>query len=395
MLLEALIALGTFANYEVASTTRSHPHPSIERVEYAIEVGESALDRFSIVHVGGRHGRAAPRGAVILLSPFSLPGAFYEISETGSYVQSMAGRLASRGIDVWLVDQRRSGLPPGTCEAGLADCSPMAAWDFDAYSTDALYALWLSKSIDPDAPVVLGGFSAGSNAALATVNRAPEAFAGVWLYEGTFHTVDPALKAHNDPICSLLQDALAGGTVFEPSLGILRLVLELASADPDGPSPLPFFPPGTSNQLAMLLVFGAPPPPGAIAPTPGFIRNIADFDSLTFVHTRQSRLELVGPLFDSYGSIAALRDLACGLAGHDTKYVDNLGAFDGSVLISVQGTGFGSAMFDTAALFTGAASVQIDENPELGEADAYFHREWETVLFEPVHRWMTRTLRGN
>ena len=49
--------------------------------------------------------------------------------------------------------------------------------------------------------------------------------------------------------------------------------------------------------------------------------------------------------------LGALRDLACGLAGHDQRHVENLGRFRGDVLIFVEGTGFGPAMFDTAALF--------------------------------------------
>jgi hypothetical protein len=69
----------------------------------------------------------------------------------------------------------------------------------------------------------------------------------------------------------------------------------------------------------MFYVFGTPPPVGALSPTAGFIRNKVDFAKQQFVYTNEQRLQLVGPLFDNYGSLAALRDLSCGLAGRDDR----------------------------------------------------------------------------
>jgi hypothetical protein len=97
-------------------------------------------------------------------------------------------------------------------------------------------------------------------------------------------------------------------------------------------------------------------------------------------------------LFDNYASLAALRDLACGLSDRDSSHDDNLAAFRGDVLVFVEGTGFGPAMFDTAARFSSAASVTVDSHPELGEADPYFHRDWEQVFYRPLRRWLARTL---
>jgi len=383
----ALLAVG--ASYDVLSATVSHPHPSLERVEYRVEADQEELNRFSIVHVARQSGATA--GPVLLLSPFALPGAFYEISEAGGYAKSAAGELARAGFDVWLVDQRRTGLPPGSCESTV-DCSAMAGWNFDAYSDDALFALSLLQSFNPDQKPVVGGFSAGSNAALATVNRAPDEFAGVFLYEGTFFTEDPTISAHNDSICTNLEGAIAGGALFDPTPAVLGQVLLLAQAAPAAPSPFPFFPPGTNNQQAMFFVFGAPPPAGALAPTAGFIRNLVDFSAQRFVYTDERRLQLVGPLFDSYGSLAALRDLACGLAGRDDSHYYDVGQFEGEVLVFVEGTGFGQAMFDTAALFENAAGVTIEHHPELGEADPYFGLSWKHTFLKPFQSWLQHTL---
>jgi pimeloyl-ACP methyl ester carboxylesterase len=385
----AACSLDPFASYEIQSASMTHPHASLERTEYRVEVDHRSLNRFSITHINKKHG--AHGGAVLLLSPFLLPGSFYEIAETGDYLKSAAGELAKTGYDVWLVDQRRTGLAPGSCESG-ADCSAMATWNFDAYSQDALFGLSLLKDFNPHQKPVVGGFSAGANATLATINRAPHEFAGAFMYEGTFYTEDPDIAAHNDPICANLQGAIGAGALFDPSAAVLGGVLQLAAADPNGASPFPFFPPGTTNKLSMFYVFGTPPPAGALSPTAGFIRTLVDFNMQQFVYTNEQRLELVGPLFDSYGSLAALRDLSCGLAGHDDTYYRNVGEFDGKLLMFVEGTGFGPAMFDTAGLFTNAAQIDIDQHAELGEADAYFGNDWQTTFLKPLKKWLKDAL---
>lgn len=385
----SLLAAGAFSAYHVVSTDVSHPTPALERVVHQVQVGASPLNRFAITEV---HRRGHSKGTLILLSPFLLPGAFYEISEAGGYGQSAAGRLAESGIDVWLVDQRRTRLAVGACESGSADCSVMLDWDFDAYSTDALFALSLAKSRGSCKKPVIGGFSAGANVALATVNRAPREFAGIFLYEGTFFTEDASIIEHNDAACSALDAQLASGVPFDPSAAVPGLALRLAAADPNGSFPIPAFAPGTTNQQAMFYVFGSPPPPGALSPTPNFVRCITDFPNQKFVYTNEARLKLIGPMFDSYAALPALRDLACGLAGRDDSHYANIRAFRGDALIFVEGTGFGPAMFDTARLFDSRVDVSIESNPDLGEADAYFHRHWTRVFLNPLSRWLGRVL---
>ncbi len=384
----AACALNGIGNYDVLSTDLTHPHPSLDRTVYEVEAGHQSLNRFAITHVTKRG--EGHRRSLLLLSPFTLPGAFYEITETGEYVNSAAGELAQAGFDVWLVDQRRTRLAPGSCESTV-DCSVMATWDNDAASADALFALSLIRELHPGEKPVVGGFSAGSSGALATVNRAPDEFAGLFLYEGTFFTKDPTIAAHNDPICTTLQNETAAGTFFDPSFAVFSQVLGLAHSDPSGLSPIPLFPPGTTNEQGMFYVFGTPPPPGALSPTATFVRNLVDFSAQRFVYTNEQRLELVGPLFDNYGALPALRDLACGLAGRDDRFYRNVGDFRGRVLVYVEGTGFGPAMFDTAGLFDHAASVDIDSHPELGESDPYFAFPWERYFLQPLEGWLART----
>jgi pimeloyl-ACP methyl ester carboxylesterase len=379
-------ALGS---YNLLNVTNTAVDPQIARVEYRFRAGSNPLNEFSIVHVH-RSTCSVPYAPVILMSPFLLPGSFYEIAETGAYAQSVAGRLAADGYDLWLVDQRRSHLAPGTCEQGLADCSAMATWDFETLSNDGLLAVAMAKALNPTKKPIVGGFSAGSNAAMALINRFPNEVAGAFLYEGTFYTDDPTIMAHNGPICQQLETAIGNGNYYDPSAQLYTPLLALAQADPSGASPFPMFPPGTTNQQAMLYVFSAPPPAGALSPTPTFTRCIADFSTQSFVYTNPQRLFLAGPKFDNYASIPAMRDLACGLAGLDAHYYDHLDAFRGNVLIYVEGTGFGPALFDTASLFTHAKSVTVNHHPELGEADPYFHSNWQQVFYAPLRQWLAQ-----
>ena len=384
-----LFALGTQAmGYDVVAVESTAPHPSLVRTEYTVQAGDGPLNQFSITHVRQRgHGHRKP---LILLSPFLLPGAFYEVSETSDYKDSLAGLLARGQYDVWLVDQRRTGLAPGQCESGAFDCSVMGEWDFDAYVSDALFATGLARWHSPGKKPIIGGFSAGSNAALATINRAPHWFSGAFFYEGTFYTEDPTLQAHNEPACDLLEDELASGATYDPSAAVFGAAISLAESDPDGFSPFGF-PPGTSNQQALLYVFGTPPPAGALSPTPNFVRMLVDWDAEQFLYSNQARLGLVGPLFDNYGSLAALRDLACGLSGDDDSHYDRLDRFRGDVLMFVGGTGFDTAMFDTANLLSGARTLTIEHRVDLGEADFYFHQDWQRVFYRPLRRWLKQT----
>lgn len=381
-----LLAFGIQPGYNVVSVDVTHPHQRLRRVEYVVQAGNSSLNRFSVKHIRRRDGKV--RGApLVLLSPFTLPGAFYEVSENGHYEDSLAGRLADSKHDIWLVDQRRSRLEPGQCESGAVDCSPMLQWNTDAYVSDALLVSTFAHLLSGKKPVI-GGFSAGASNAIAAVNRAPQRFSGLFAYEGTFYSDDPVVIEHNEGACAQLQDLLASGVGYDPTTGLIRLAVTLATADPNGLSPIPVFPPGTTNQQALLFVFSAPPPPGALSPTPNFVRNLGDFSTFEFIYANQDRLELVGPMFDNYASVPALRDLACGLTGEDDQYYDNLDKFRGDVLMFFGGTGFGQSMHDTAALMTRARSITIEERPEFGEADAYFHHDWEHEFYEPLVDWL-------
>src|SRR5690349_10503480 len=64
---------------------------------------------------------------------------------------------------------------------------------------------------------VIGGFSGGSSAAMATIDRHPNLFAGLFMWEGTLYTPDPAIRARNAAFCANDEAQLAAGVVVDPT----------------------------------------------------------------------------------------------------------------------------------------------------------------------------------
>ncbi|HXQ73927.1 MAG TPA: hypothetical protein VN844_25720 [Pyrinomonadaceae bacterium] len=89
-----------------------------------------------------------------------------------------------------------------------------------------------------------------------------------------------------------------------------------------------------------------------------------------------------------YTPIRSIRDLNCGLAG-DTTFTNNLGSFNGPVIVFAAGHGFGSAMFSTAQLMTSAA-VTINFEQEYGHVDYMFSDNHQHELEHPIYKWLLK-----
>jgi hypothetical protein len=81
-----------------------------------------------------------------------------------------------------------------------------------------------------------------------------------------------------------------------------------------------------------------------------------------------------------------MRDLNCGLAG-ETTFTNNLGSFNGPVIMFAGGHGFGSAMLSTAQLMT-SASVAINFKPDYGHVDYMFAENHLHELEHPILSWL-------
>jgi pimeloyl-ACP methyl ester carboxylesterase len=374
------------AGYRIEDIDVASPTSQLRRTRFAIAAGDEPLDRFDVVRIQrqGRQGSSDP--PLMLLSPFGFQSEFWELSTQG-YADSFAARVARAGYDVWLVDNRTAELAPGSCESGAVDCSPLADWGIDTSVEDALYVQKLVRFFHPLQKPVIGGYSGGSSAAIASVDLRPQLFAGLFMWEGTIFTADPAIRARNAEFCAADNAALASGMVADPAVQGFKTIFQLASAAPDAASPIPGFPPGTTNLQALVFAFAAPNPANPLNFTDGFIRLVGDPFAGTFSYADLDRVLLLGPLIGNYAPVRFVRDTHCQIAGIESQYSDNLAAFRGDVLVYAEGLGFGQMMLDTAALMT-RARVTIESNPELGESDPYFHVDWVDVAVQPLLRWL-------
>jgi hypothetical protein len=232
--------------------------------------------------------------------------------------------------------------------------------------------------------------SGGSSTALATINRRPYSFGGVLLWEGTLYTDDPDVRARNAAFCADDEALLDSGVVFDPSVQLFKVLFQLAEADPNGVSPFPFFPPGTTNLQALLFALTVPDPSNPLNFTDTFVRFAGDPIAATLEYSDLPRVLRFGDFVGNYAPIAFIRDTHCSLGGVDTQFTDNLYQFRGDVLVYAAGRGFNGMMLDTATLLT-HADVTIEYRADFGESDFYAHVDWEQVALEPLIDWLEAT----
>ena len=380
-------AFASGGGYRVTSIGSDDPSAGIRRTTITVQAGDDALDRFRVVRLR-RHGPLA-HGAnpLMLLAPFGFPVEFWEISESGDYEAAFAPQVALAGYDVWLVDSRLAAADAGECESGAVDCSAMADWDQQTAVEDAMFAHLLVRAAHPSKKAVIGGLSGGSSTAMATVERHPQVFAGLFMWEGTLYTADPAIRARNAAFCAQDEALLADGVFFDPAVQGFKVLFQLANAAPNAPSPIPVFPPGTTNLQALLFAFTTPDPTNPLNFSDSFIRLVGNPFTTSLTYSSIDRVLELGPLVGNYAPVAFIRDTHCSLGGLENRFTNRLDRFRGDVLIFAEGLGFGQMMLDTAALMT-RANVTIDLHPELAESDRYFHVNRDSVALAPLLDWL-------
>jgi pimeloyl-ACP methyl ester carboxylesterase len=356
------------------------------RSTITIQEGADDLNRFRTVRIQSVDSDCHPDPTVMLLAPFGFPAEFWQI-EDGGPSSGFAQQLALAGYDVWLVDNRLAAADPGECESGAVDCSAMEDWGVQSAVDDALFVRSLVRLASPHARPVIGGFSGGSSVALATINAHPKKFRGLFLWEGTLLTFDPDIQSRNATFCEADRDALDAGVVYDASVQGFQVLFQLATVAPADPTPIPVFPPGTSNLGALLFALTVPDPSNPLNFTDTFIRFAGNPVAETLTHADLNRMLELGPLVGNYAPVAFIRDSHCGMAGSDDSFVDRLDKFRGRALVYSEGLGFNQMMLDTASALT-RADVTIDYQPTFAESDRYFNTNWESVALDPLLIWL-------
>ena len=374
--------------YQVISTQNSIVGGDLNRTFTTIQEGNNSLDRFSMAIVSKPLPPHALKGAVFLLPPLGSGFQNYEVGDNGDYDNSLAGFLARRNYLVVGYFPRQHGLVAGSCESGVIDCSPMGDWGLQTVVDDATYIRQQVGLEFPGLKFIIGGLSMGSIGAQATLSAHPNDYDGAILIEGTIYDEDPAVQAINANFCAGFDAMLAGGVFYEGTSGpFVKFVSQLAQIAPDAPALFPGFPPGLTNHQAFVLALSSPPL-SPLAPRPGYFNLAGSFVEDRFFFANEPLVHANLATFYDYTPIRALRDLNCGLAG-ETTFTNNLGAFDGPVIMFVAGHGFGSAMLDTAGLMT-SADVTINSRDDYGHVDYMFSMNHLQELEHSIAKWLSQ-----
>jgi hypothetical protein len=128
------------------------------------------------------------------------------------------------------------------------------------------------------------------------------------------------------------------------------------------------------------------PPVGPVTPRPGyyFLKGSVAEDKLTYADEALVHANIAA--FVDYTATRTIRDVSCSLAG-DRTFSDNLGSFDGPVLMVAGGHGFGPEMLETKELMTNA-QVTVEYKEDYGHVDHVFSKKHLQEVEHPVLAWL-------
>ncbi len=373
--------------YQTISTQNSVVGDDLSRTVTTIQSGTNALDRFQMTEVR----KAGPpteglKGVIFLLPPLGSSFQNYEATANGDYNDSFVAFFARRNFVVFGYSPRQQGLTAGSCESGAIDCAPMADWGMATVMSDIAFIRQQIGTQYPALKTVVGGLSSGSIYSMAAINTQPSDYAGAILIEGTIHDPDPNVRAINANFCANWDALLAAGVFYDGQNGpAVKALSQAAQAAPNAPNVFPGFPPGLTNHQAFVLAFSAPPL-SPVTPRPNYFHVAGSFVEDRFFYANEPLLHANLATFLDYLPVRLVRDLNCGLAG-ETTFTNNLGSFNGPVIMFAAGHGFGSAMFSTAQLMT-SASVTINFKQEYGHVDYVFGNDHQHELEHPILTWL-------
>jgi pimeloyl-ACP methyl ester carboxylesterase len=396
VLLLGLLAASQAVAYEITGTATSRDH-NLVRIEYRVQVTDNPIDRFKMTRLVKDGPQSQLRGSILFLFPLGTTFAFYEQRDpNGAFGSSIAEFFALRGFDVYGYSPRFEGIPAGTCESGVFDCSVMKSWNIQSMVDDIAFIRSQIETLHPGTKIVTGGASLGGILATAVADAAPDDYDGVILWEGMLNTPDPEVRALNQGYCAAQEAQLAAGASFDSFIGIFREVPRQAQVDPAGLTVIPLFPPNLSNHQVMVLAFSTPTPGPVSMPVPGYIQmNGSLAEDRLFFASEARVFENVVDRFVNYTPVVTARDVSCSLAGVETKYVDNLGAFHGSVLAIGGGRAFGAYLDDQLAQFTGTTDKTFLLKQQFGHIDHFMTPDHREFVERPIYEWALRVFGGH
>lgn len=377
------------AQYQILGTDTERV-VGLKRTETTIQVGTDPLNQFKMIRLVKQVPVRSLRGSILLLPALGPSAAFFEQRDpSGTFGTSIMEYFAQRGYDVYAYGPRYDGIPAGTCEAGLIDCSVMATWDLQSMAADVLFLRSQIELLHPGSWVVVGGHALGAMAAIAAVNTDPAAFDGVVLWEGLLYTSDPEAMALDQAYCAAYEELLAAGVIYDDvSMNVFRQLGHLAGKHPSAMTVNPLFPPGLTNHQAMVIALSVPDPSNPISmvvPTYVIVSGVPEEDR--FMYSSDARIVGVTKDLCDYLPAKVVSDIVCSIGGLDDQYIANLGSFTGPVLAIGGGRGYGPYMQHQLDLF-GSQDVTFLFEPGFGLFDHFGVEDHVQYLERPIRGWL-------
>jgi pimeloyl-ACP methyl ester carboxylesterase len=393
-LLIAMIAGQAFASgpYQITGSTESRTG-GLVRTEYAVSAGSSPIDRFRMVRLVKDVPAHVLRGSILLLPPLGPGFPFYEQrDENGGMGTSIAEYFALRNFDVYGYAPRFEGIPAGTCEAGVLDCSAMATWNLQSMVDDIAFIRSQVEILHPGTKIVTGGASLGGMLAIATANAHPNDYDGVLVWEGMLYSQNPQVLALNQGYCAAVEAQLAAGGVFDGvGTNVFKEVANQARLDPTALTTIPLFPPTLTKHQVFVLVVSTTAPGPVTMPVPNYVQmNGSLAQDRLFTASEPRAFEDIVGRFASYSPVPAVRDISCSLAGVETSYTSNLANFHGSLLVIGGGHAFGAYIQDQINRFSGTTDKTIRIEPGFGHIDHFMTAKHRDFVEKPVFDWAVR-----
>lgn len=390
----ALVFTGNaFGQYQVLGSASTRLPGNLERTETTVQVGSHPLDQFKVTRLIKNVPPRALRAVVFLLPSLGIDFTSYEQTEPGiSPAASIAGFFALRNFAVYGYSSRMEGIPAGTCEAGVLDCSIMQTWDLQSVVDDITFVRGLIADEHPDLQVFVGGLSLGGISTVAVINAHPDDYDGAFIWEGMLYSPDPQVQALNTAYCQGAEAQLAAGIYYDGvGSNVLKKVVKLADANPSGLTPIPLFPGFLTNRQVLVTVFSQVTPGPVTMPVPGYFLTAGDLAQNKLLFASPKRLTENVSRFNDYATTAVVRDVSCSLAGLETAYINNLGNYHGAVLGIGGGHGFGPYLQGNLDLI-GSDDIELLIEPEFGHADHLLTARHRRFVEQPILEWIRQRL---
>ncbi len=378
------------APYQIISVTEQIIG-QFKYTETVVQNGSDSRDRFKMHRVvKNQVPEYALKNPIILLPSLGNNFTSYTVglSAAGTdFNNSLAANLASKNIDVWGYSPRVSQLAPGSCGTTV-DCSIAANWGIASRADDVEFIRQQIQLVHHHDKPVVGGHSLGGMLATAIVNQNPNGYDGVLLVDATLVINDAGLQANYQVMCNGIRAAITAGQAINDQLNPpLIALMQLSVSDPNGATPFPGFPPGTTNRQAFLFVMTSPSmgPPQSLFPN-GAILAAGSVAENRFFFASENVLNNSIARFDYYVTNAELADVVCSFAG-ETTFTNNLSNFNGAVLAFEATAGFGPFVEQQLALFTNADDSLVVFNG-FGHTDPVMLPNRKKHLDKPIIRWL-------